>query len=584
TGVGTAVGLTGDTGYFWFFSSNNVELAVKVLDARGLNSRFWVFYGALSNVEYAMKVTDTLTGNVNTYSNPSGRFASVGDTEGFQTGYSVAAQLDQGRAVSKVIPAPGGTLSATAADGTVFTLTVPDGALLSGEKITMTPVAAIDRLPLSGGLVAAVQLAPEGLLLFQPATLVISPPAAIPVDEETTFAWRGTGEEFFLYPPDPIGTPAISLALFHFSGYGVGRGSSGDTAAQRGRPPASKADQLEQNLQGPAAEQRKMVRSGGTLGQEKGILRPSAQTPAQVEATRVLTDYFLNVLGPTQPLTCSDNWKGFLGNLKRFQHRVLTLTGPDTTLLNAVQAYYASLYKLLAECYDKAYGRCKSDKDPFQGEEMARLWWALVNAGPGFGLPVDTDKIRKCLTFELTFDSFIQEPPIPNLAGATLVWRHQVNATVPLLTFSNVLGGNNENVSADLKYTIDYTYSAGDSQCSFGASGDPSVFRILRFVIDINLFEGNGSPRDPLTIKYDPGYPNFTFTLTCGDAPAQTITAPRWREIYEIHHAGEFTDPTFLARDWTKSGGGDPYAFKKYEPASVAGKEKTAITLKHTPQ
>ncbi|MEO8431223.1 MAG: hypothetical protein ABI592_06900 [Acidobacteriota bacterium] len=83
TGAGTAVTLTGDTGYFWFFSSNNVELAVKVLDARVLNDAFWVFYGALSNVQYTITVTDTSGGTVKTYTNPSGNFGSVGDTSAF---------------------------------------------------------------------------------------------------------------------------------------------------------------------------------------------------------------------------------------------------------------------------------------------------------------------------------------------------------------------------------------------------------------------------------------------------------------------------------------------------------------------
>src|SRR5262249_30537214 len=80
TGVGQAVGLTGDTGYFWFFSNTNVEAVIKVLDARPINNHFWVFYGALSNVEYTLTVTDTVTGIVHTYKNPSGLFASVGDT------------------------------------------------------------------------------------------------------------------------------------------------------------------------------------------------------------------------------------------------------------------------------------------------------------------------------------------------------------------------------------------------------------------------------------------------------------------------------------------------------------------------
>jgi ELWxxDGT repeat protein len=84
TGAGTAVPLSGgDTGYFWFFSAANVEVVLKVLDGRGVNGRFWVFYGALSNVEYELTVTDTETGTVKTYRNPSGRLASVADTGAF---------------------------------------------------------------------------------------------------------------------------------------------------------------------------------------------------------------------------------------------------------------------------------------------------------------------------------------------------------------------------------------------------------------------------------------------------------------------------------------------------------------------
>ncbi len=83
TGSGSAVPLTADTGYFWFFSPTNVEVVLKVLDGQPVNGRFWVFYGALSNVEYTLTVTDTITGHIRTYTNPSGRFASIGDTQAF---------------------------------------------------------------------------------------------------------------------------------------------------------------------------------------------------------------------------------------------------------------------------------------------------------------------------------------------------------------------------------------------------------------------------------------------------------------------------------------------------------------------
>ena len=56
---------------------------MKVLDGRAVNGHFWVFYGAMSNVEYTVQVRDTLTGAVRTYRNPPGQLASRADTEAF---------------------------------------------------------------------------------------------------------------------------------------------------------------------------------------------------------------------------------------------------------------------------------------------------------------------------------------------------------------------------------------------------------------------------------------------------------------------------------------------------------------------
>ncbi|HKF42712.1 MAG TPA: hypothetical protein VKG01_06415 [Thermoanaerobaculia bacterium] len=72
TGGGHPVALTSDTGYFWFFSANNVELVVKVVDGRAFNNNFWVFAGGLTNVNVIMTVTDTEAGLVKVYVNPQG--------------------------------------------------------------------------------------------------------------------------------------------------------------------------------------------------------------------------------------------------------------------------------------------------------------------------------------------------------------------------------------------------------------------------------------------------------------------------------------------------------------------------------
>jgi len=72
SGAGRAVDLTGDTGYFWFFSPSNVEMVVKAVTGCPFNSHYWVFAGGLTDVNVVTTVTDTQTGAVLTYTNPQG--------------------------------------------------------------------------------------------------------------------------------------------------------------------------------------------------------------------------------------------------------------------------------------------------------------------------------------------------------------------------------------------------------------------------------------------------------------------------------------------------------------------------------
>jgi len=86
SGHGTAVPLTEDSGAFWFFNASNLELIVKVLDACGLNDRYWVFAGGLTNVEVTLTVTDTYSGQVKIYKNPLNHtFTAFQDTNAFAT-------------------------------------------------------------------------------------------------------------------------------------------------------------------------------------------------------------------------------------------------------------------------------------------------------------------------------------------------------------------------------------------------------------------------------------------------------------------------------------------------------------------
>jgi PKD repeat protein len=87
-GQGVAVPLTADAGYFWFFSANNIELVIKAVDGRSVNNNFWVFYGALTNVQYVITAIDTETGAVQKYSNPQNNQVGVADTSAFGADFS----------------------------------------------------------------------------------------------------------------------------------------------------------------------------------------------------------------------------------------------------------------------------------------------------------------------------------------------------------------------------------------------------------------------------------------------------------------------------------------------------------------
>lgn len=86
SGQATAVPLTPDTGYFWFFNSANIETVVKVLNGCGINSRYWVFAGGLTDAAVVLTVTDKQTSTSKTYTNPaSTAFQPIQDSNAFAT-------------------------------------------------------------------------------------------------------------------------------------------------------------------------------------------------------------------------------------------------------------------------------------------------------------------------------------------------------------------------------------------------------------------------------------------------------------------------------------------------------------------
>lgn len=86
-GTGHGDGLTADTGTFWFFTPNNVELVVKVLNGCAINGHRWVFAAGLTAVAVDLTVTEVDTGREHTYRNPVHTpFRPIQDTLAFPCG------------------------------------------------------------------------------------------------------------------------------------------------------------------------------------------------------------------------------------------------------------------------------------------------------------------------------------------------------------------------------------------------------------------------------------------------------------------------------------------------------------------
>jgi virginiamycin B lyase len=74
-------------GLFWFFSEDNPELVVKILNGCATNQKYWVFISGGTNVGLIITVSDTVTGEVHTYYNRENTpFAPIQDTSALSCG------------------------------------------------------------------------------------------------------------------------------------------------------------------------------------------------------------------------------------------------------------------------------------------------------------------------------------------------------------------------------------------------------------------------------------------------------------------------------------------------------------------
>jgi hypothetical protein len=169
--------------------------------------------------------------------------------------------------VSQVISPEGGLITLTTPSGVAVQLLVPAGAVDEPRRLTLAPVQQVDGLPLSSGLIAAVQVRPQ--LPFEvPVTLTLaqaaggaSPAGAVAWAAETTL--EGVPGEFWLYP-SATQAGVTTLSLNRGGTYGLSAGTPAEAAQQARRLPTDEGAQLEQVLAAmrlaPEADQAPLIR------------------------------------------------------------------------------------------------------------------------------------------------------------------------------------------------------------------------------------------------------------------------------------------------------------------------------------
>ena len=358
------------------------------------------------------------------------RIVKFGQPSIFQTPanpLTVAPTLDTAHAAKQlIVAANGGTITATGADGSIFTLLIPPNALLSDETITMTPVSAVGGLPISNGLVAAVQSAPDGLHFEHAATLTIQPAVAAPVSQQVGFAYHGSGQEFYFQPLEL--TQAITIPVFHFSGVGVGQGAAGN-----GGTPTSLEDRLDSAV-------------APLLAQERANLFPNdppSNPQLQSEVAGTLHEYFEEVVQPLLQAAQTDPTQAESAiNASLDLVELATLLNiQDPTLQLDVDTIEHEVPAVVTNAYNDAFANCEgagSEGDRIvQAQKMAWLFNApqALGAGGPAAFPDFQTQMTTCLAgpLNLDFDSHLDGSGLAFVQGGALTLNGEVSAhSVPM--------------------------------------------------------------------------------------------------------------------------------------------------------
>jgi len=299
-------------------------------------------------------------------------------------GTSVTPQLDSANLVDALIPEKGGQVTLTLSNGIAYNLTIPEGALLNDQEITMTPITRIDGMLLSGGLIAGVELQPEGLVLDKPATITIFVPKGYDVKQIVGIGYHGKGTGFHLDLATGDGK-TISMMIDSFSGHGAASGTTGDVGKQANQPTSSPTDAT-------AQQTAKAVQQ--CVGQDVANCLPLIQQ---------LSDTYQNQIKPDLQAAQNDDTQ------IDSTGEEITINGKLYNLPGYISAGKALLIKGLRNAFGQASKRCISQEDISQVTKMYNRLRELAllsdDTQPPYDLQTKWKDFEACSRYRLTFES-----------------------------------------------------------------------------------------------------------------------------------------------------------------------------------
>ncbi len=389
----------------------------------------------------------------------------------------VKPDLDTADQVYALVPEKGGEISLTLANGLAFTLTIPEGALLSDQEVTMTPIRSLEGMPYSGGLVAGVTLEPDGTTLLKPATLKIQVPKGTDPNKLLGFGFHGQGEGFYLDLSNVDGETA-TLQIVSFSGHGVGGGTAQDASNQAGNPTSSPADDYTQQIADLLA---KAKANGGDM-------------PDKDKLVSLLKDMFDKAIYPMlQAASKDDTQIDSAGSAFLKWWLDVELLGVESDLQSRIDKGNAAFAKGLMNAFDQASKRCVSNQDINEaGKMLKRLKDIALLAydptyAPGYNLEGKMSDFQRCGTFKMSFDSLVTWAMDTNMNLISQVTSTLILKFDPNQGFMNLFRGHGDIEYKSFKVEWENESAPLNQYCNIKTSTTGGTMQALGRITWLNL-------------------------------------------------------------------------------------------------